>query len=261
MTRHNKPTRSACTRLRTVTIPLLTAIAVSLALTACHSSKNASGTAATSRERQAVVKEAHRWLGTRYRYGGTERSGVDCSGMVMRVYDKAAGVKLPRSSAQQQSFCKSIKRKDLAAGDLLFFTTGRDRKQVSHVGIYIGHDKMIHASASRGVITSNLNEKYYADNYHSSGRITRWSGKTIQPDKLSESPTTLPHVTAGPMVTYPATLPVALPDSLTPPPHTVRPSVPVTTPDSTARPVPTRGQVLDDVLDQKIDSIYGSWLD
>lgn len=237
-------------------------MAASLMFTACHSSKNAAGGTATTRERQAVVKEAHKWLGTKYKYGGTERSGVDCSGMVMRIYDKAAGVKLPRSSAQQQSFCKNIKRKDLAAGDLLFFTTGRDKKRVSHVGIYIGHDKMIHASSSRGVITSNLNEKYYADNYHSSGRVARWHRQPadMQPVGTDASPE-LPHLSVGasiPAVTPPS---MALPDSLTPMPHTVRPPRPVIPADSSARSSAVRGQILDDVIEQKIDSIYGSWLD
>lgn len=121
--------------------------------------------------RRAVVEEARRWLGTKYRYGGNDRTGVDCSGMVVQVYLKAANVKLPRNSAQQQRYCRKIKRKELAEGDLVFFATGRDKTRVSHVGVYIGGDRMIHASSSRGVIVSSLDEKYYSRNYHSSGCV------------------------------------------------------------------------------------------
>ena len=122
-------------------------------------------------DRRAIVKEAHSWLGTKYRYGGSDRSGVDCSGMVMQIYLKVANVKLPRNSAQQQQYCRKIKRKNLEEGDLVFFATGRDKTRVSHVGIYIGKDKMIHASSSSGVIESSLDDKYYIRHYHSSGSV------------------------------------------------------------------------------------------
>ena len=117
-----------------------------------------------------LVSEAHKWLGVPYSYGGNSRKGVDCSGMVVAVYRDAASLKLPRSSADQHRYCRDISRKDLEAGDLVFFK-GSSKGKVSHVGIYIGDNKMIHASSSRGVIVSDLAEKYYISHYHASGRV------------------------------------------------------------------------------------------
>lgn len=117
-----------------------------------------------------LVSEARKWLGVPYSYGGNSRKGVDCSGMVVAVYRDAASLKLPRSSADQHRYCRDISRKDLEAGDLVFFK-GSSKGKVSHVGIYIGDNKMIHASSSRGVIVSDLAEKYYISHYHASGRV------------------------------------------------------------------------------------------
>lgn len=80
-------------------------------------------------EDKRIVEEALTWLGTPYRYGGADYSGTDCSGLTMKVYLKALGLTIPRNSAQQQKFCKSIKKGALTTGDLLFFATGRDKKK------------------------------------------------------------------------------------------------------------------------------------
>ncbi len=119
-----------------------------------------------------LVSEAKKWLGTKYKYGGHSRKGTDCSGFVMEVYLKVCDVKLPRSSKDQQAFCKKIKKSQLKVGDLVFFATGKKGK-VSHVGIYIGNDEFIHASTSKGVVISKLSQNYYVRTYHSSGRIKK----------------------------------------------------------------------------------------
>lgn len=124
-----------------------------------------------SRTRSVIVEEARKWLGTPYRYGGEDMNGVDCSGMVMKVYQNAANIKLPRSSREQQQYCNRIDRNDIALGDLVFFSSKRGGGNVSHVGIYIGGDEFIHSSSSRGVIVSSLAEKYYVAHYHSTGRV------------------------------------------------------------------------------------------
>ena len=247
---------------------LATLVIMLTVLSGCHSSRNAGGTSATH-SRSAIVKEAHKWLGTKYKYGGIDHSGVDCSGMVMRVYDKAAGVKLPRSSAQQREFCKSIRRKDLAAGDLLFFATGRDKTRVSHVGIYIGDGKMIHASASKGVITSSLNEKYYVNKYHSSGRVTasaklspRKRPATTAPSQELKQPG-VPSIRLEDLISRDN---AKLPTPSAPQPHVIPPArpVPEAPADTTGHQAPSTpagGQILDDVIEQKIDSIYGTWMD
>ena len=84
-----------------------------------------------------IMKEARKWMGTPYRYGGKSRAGTDCSGFVMSVFQEAAGIKLPRSSREQQVYCEGIDRRRLEPGDLVFFSTSRRSKAVSHVGIYI----------------------------------------------------------------------------------------------------------------------------
>lgn len=118
-----------------------------------------------------IIAEARRWIGTPYVHGGKSRRGTDCSGMVMVIYEEKAGVRLPRNSARQQEFCAPVRRSELAPGDLVFFSSSVRGKRISHVGIYIGDDRFIHASSSRGVMVSNLNEKYYASHYHSAGRV------------------------------------------------------------------------------------------
>lgn len=162
----------------------LAMIMVAFVFTGCGSSKTVAGKDYSaeipksekskeidSSSAKALVKEAKSWLGTKYSYGGHSRKGTDCSGMVMEVFNEVCGVKLPRSSAQQQQYCKSIKRDELKAGDLVFFATGKDKKRVSHVGLYIGNNEIIHSTTKRGVIVSKLDEKYYIRTYHSCGRI------------------------------------------------------------------------------------------
>lgn len=119
----------------------------------------------------ALVKAAKTWIGTPYRYGGQTKSGTDCSGMTMVIYKDVANMALPRTAAQQAEYCFDIPQRDLQPGDLVFFTTSSRGGKVSHVGMYIGGGKMIHASTSRGVIESSLDEKYYKNHYHSSGRV------------------------------------------------------------------------------------------
>ena len=120
--------------------------------------------------RSRIVAEARSWIGTPYRYGGESRAGTDCSGMVMKVYRDVAGIRLPRNSAKQGEYCRRIKRSELLLGDLVFFSS-RKGKGINHVGIYIGNGCFVHASTSRGVIVSDLDQEYYSRTYHSSGRV------------------------------------------------------------------------------------------
>ena len=119
---------------------------------------------------QRLVREARKWIGTPYRYGGQTRSGTDCSGLTMVLFEDVYGIKLPRSSALQREFAMPIGERDLQPGDLVFFVTSGG-SQVSHVGVFVGSGKMIHASVSKGVIESALDEKYYRQHFHSAGRV------------------------------------------------------------------------------------------
>lgn len=131
---------------------------------------------------KALLGEAYKWLGTPYKYGGENKNGADCSGFVMKVYLDALDVKLPRVSREQGAFCKKIDKSDLFPGDLIFFNTGKSGK-VTHVGIYLGEGKMIHASASKGVVVSDIDTKYWDKAYHHSGKVEAYhrlvSGKNL----------------------------------------------------------------------------------
>jgi cell wall-associated NlpC family hydrolase len=108
--------------------------------------------------RQRILKEAIRWLGTPYKFGGSSRSGIDCSGFVQNVY-RTVDAKLPRNSAQQSSVGTTVDIEHAMPGDLVFFnTSGRG---VSHVGIVVDRDAFVHASTSDGVTVSLLSQPYY----------------------------------------------------------------------------------------------------
>ena len=111
-----------------------------------------------------ILEEAEDFLGTPYKFGGKTKSGLDCSGLVITVFD-AQDVKLPRRSAEQATKGKKIDVSDAKPGDLLFFSTAKSG-EISHVGIVReiknkGEITFIHASTTKGVIISSLNEKYW----------------------------------------------------------------------------------------------------
>ena len=112
---------------------------------------------------QAMADLAMGLKGIRYVTGGTSRGGFDCSGLTSFVY-KQFGKTIPRTSAAQFRGGKSVARGDLQKGDIVCFTTRR--AGCSHVGIYVGNNKFIHASTHKtGVILSDLSEKYYSTRY------------------------------------------------------------------------------------------------
>lgn len=102
------------------------------------------------------------WLGTRYRFGGTERTGIDCSAFIRQLYVTAAHIELPRTaSSQYNEVGVPIKdRSQLAFGDLVFFHTRRYAR-ASHVGVYLGDNLFAHSSSRYGVTISSLESTYY----------------------------------------------------------------------------------------------------
>ena len=123
-------------------------------------------------DEKKVIKEAETWLGTPYKYAEhTKGKGTDCSGFIMMVFKDALDCALPRNSAKQADFCKKIKKNDVKPGDLVFFATGKDPKAVSHVGIMVNKEQFIHASSSKGVVISSLENRYYSQRFLSFGRV------------------------------------------------------------------------------------------
>lgn len=120
---------------------------------------------------QALISEAQRWLGTKYRYGGESKKGVDCSGLVMKIYGSVCGVKLPRTTREQVRYCTKVARNKIKPGDLVFFASSKSEDKVSHVGLYIGDGRMIHASSSRGVVISDFDTGYWAKRYFTGAKV------------------------------------------------------------------------------------------
>lgn len=122
------------------------------------------------RDNHALYLEAARWIGTPYRSGGQSLRGTDCSGFVRQVCQKVYGIELPRSTTEQVEEGKRVRRHKLREGDLVFFH-GRKRRQASHVGIYLKDGKFVHASTSRGVMVSRLDEDYWDGHWLRGRRI------------------------------------------------------------------------------------------
>lgn len=111
------------------------------------------------------------WIGTKYRYGGDTKKGTDCSGMVKNIYYKVYRKTISRSTKTQYADSKKIAKNKAVPGDLVFFATSKKKNTPTHVGIYLKDDKFIHASSSKGVIVSSLNENYYKKNFINIRRI------------------------------------------------------------------------------------------
>ncbi|AZI21237.1 C40 family peptidase [Chryseobacterium taklimakanense] len=120
-----------------------------------------------------MLAEAESYLGTPYRYGGTTRSGIDCSAFVLSVFGATMGMHLPRVAAAQAQEGERVAREDMRKGDLVFFSNGG---RISHVGIVHDVDengsvKFIHASTSRGVMISPLTDSYWGPKFRFAKRI------------------------------------------------------------------------------------------
>ena len=112
------------------------------------------------------------WYGTKYKYGGQTRDGVDCSGFAKAFMSSYYDITLTRSSADQYKQCATkVKKKKLKQGDLVFFKTNGSRGGITHVGVYLCNNKFVHAATSSGVMISDLDEDYYKARFVSGGRI------------------------------------------------------------------------------------------
>lgn len=121
-------------------------------------SRSLLGSWSTPDEQQLLVKAAMGFLGAPYRLGGFSMKGLDCSGLVKKIY-QTFNIDLPRTAFEQSHVGLRVARSKLIEGDLLFFNT---RRTLGHVGIYIGNNQFVHASSrKRGVRIDNLNTPYF----------------------------------------------------------------------------------------------------
>ncbi len=130
-------------------------------LSSCVSQKKL----ATKRQINNVIGEARTYIGTPYKWGGNDRKGIDCSGLLVRSFE-SVGMKIPRTTSQQIDLGKKVSLKKSREGDLVFFAFGKSKRKVTHVGLLsrVQNQKnisFIHASSSRGVVETQLIKDYY----------------------------------------------------------------------------------------------------
>ena len=121
-----------------------------------------------------VIDTARTYRGTPYIYGGTTRSGIDCSALIYHSF-QPVGINMPRTSEAQSKMGKKVNGSKLEKGDLVFFSTGKSRKKVSHAGIVTetsrGRIIFIHSSTSLGVTEDNLDHSYWSKAFRFGRRV------------------------------------------------------------------------------------------
>lgn len=123
-----------------------------------------------------LKRHFEKWRGTPYADGGMSASGIDCSGFTVLAYRDLFGLSLPRTAGEQAESGREVARTSLKSGDLVFFNTGRSKK---HVGIYLADDQFIHASLSRGVTLSSLDDSYWQEKYWQARRLQSPAGNNM----------------------------------------------------------------------------------
>ncbi len=115
-----------------------------------------------------LYSQHEEWKGVKYKIGGLSKKSIDCSGFVYMTFKSKLGLELPRTTELQSKLGKSIDKAKLKAGDLVFFKTSI---LVRHVGIYLEKGMFLHASTSKGVMISKLNDVYWKTKYWKAKRI------------------------------------------------------------------------------------------
>ena len=132
---------------------------------------------------ETLINNAMQLIGVRYRWGGnTPQSGLDCSGFVRYVFNDTFGFLLPRKSAQMSKVGLEIGKEELRPGDLVFFNTMRHA--FSHVGIYVGNNKFIHApSKGKSIRVDDMTKVYWEKRYNGARRLENTSGFDVMSEE------------------------------------------------------------------------------
>jgi lipoprotein Spr len=162
---------------------------IAVSLSSCRSNKEVSKTN-TSSSKAAKVKEKYalvlkideskieniklyafidEWYGVPYKYGGNNKSGIDCSNFTATLYSTIYNKSISGSSSGIFEKCKVVSKSNLEEGDLVFFKI--DGNKISHIGVYLQNNKFVHATTKKGVMIDDLDEPYYKKYYFKSGRI------------------------------------------------------------------------------------------
>ncbi|MGN1402095.1 MAG: C40 family peptidase [Bacillus sp. (in: firmicutes)] len=125
-------------------------------------------TQASANHRTKAANTAQKHVGVKYKWGGTTVKGFDCSGLVQYSF-RNAGKSLPRTAALMYTKGSAVSKSKLQKGDLVFFKTNGSK--VSHVGIFVGNNKFVHSSSSKGVTVTSMNNSYWKTKYVGAKRI------------------------------------------------------------------------------------------
>ena len=133
------------------------------------------GSKASKRSKiETIIKTARSYTGTPYKWGGTTRDGMDCSGLLLNAFQSIDHF-IPRTSADQSKTGKKVSKEQIKEGDLVFFATGKKKRKITHVGLVTevrGREvRFIHASSSLGVVENNLSSDYYKKRFRQARRI------------------------------------------------------------------------------------------
>lgn len=125
-----------------------------------------------------IIASAMGFLGVAYRFGGVSPTGFDCSGFMQYIFRKTYAVNLPRTSAEQAAVGTHVNRADLQPGDMVFFRTAGSR--ISHVGMYIGNNRFIHAPRTgKNIEITSLSNKYWDSKYATARRVKRQNAQNF----------------------------------------------------------------------------------
>ena len=138
------------------------------------------GVAVNTTTNTKLYQFVYEWLGTPYRLGGDYKRGIDCSKFSLAVYENVFNTTIGYNSRNQYANVEPIRKNDLQAGDFVFFKI-RSRS-ITHVGVYLGDDKFAHASSSKGVMVSDLNDAYWKRYYYNGGRPTETDSRIMTAD-------------------------------------------------------------------------------
>jgi len=110
------------------------------------------------------------WMGTPYKFGGQDKDGIDCSGLVQLLQQEVYGISIPRSTSEQVTVIKRKYEEELVEGDLVFYDY--DGRKFGHVGVYLQNGYVVHASSSKGVIIIQLHDPSMYKHFSRCGSVS-----------------------------------------------------------------------------------------
>lgn len=126
------------------------------------------GVALSATSNMKLFNFVYDWIGTPYRYAGSSKKGIDCSGFTKQLYSQVFNLDIKRNSRDIFSMVSPVRKDELKEGDLVFFKI--HSRSITHIGIYLGNERFAHAS-SKGVAVSSLDDAYYSRYFYKGGRV------------------------------------------------------------------------------------------